>query len=95
MANISGYGLTLSGASLGSFTGIESVTIGGLEVDFSEIRQVSDTNRIPENLPLTVREQPMEIVFTYNKTIYDTLRDAAKLCHPKKTSVSLRSEFAS
>lgn len=75
---ISGYGLTLSGASLGSLTGIESVTVGGLELDFSEIRQVSDTNRIPENLPLTVREQPMEIVFTYNKTIYDTLRDAAK-----------------
>ena len=72
-----GYGLTLSGASLGSLTGIESVTVGGVEVDFDVIKTVSDTNRIPENLPMAVREQPMELVFAWNKTIYNTLRNAA------------------
>jgi hypothetical protein len=34
-------------------------------------------SRVVENLPLAVREQPLEITFKYDKTVYDTLRDAA------------------
>lgn len=75
---ISGYGLTLAGASIGALTGVKSISVGGLELDFDEIKTVSDTNRITEHLPLAVREQPMEVTFVYNKTIYDTLRDAVK-----------------
>jgi hypothetical protein len=78
MAAISGYGATLAGAALGALTQVEEITVGGLTVDFSEVKQVSDTNRIPTNLPLTVREAPLEVRFTYDKTVYDTLRDAAK-----------------
>jgi hypothetical protein len=34
-------------------------------------------SRIVENLPLRVREGPVQITFKYDKTVYDTLRDAA------------------
>lgn len=72
---ISGYSLTLIGGSTGALTTeVQDVTVGGLSVDFSEVKQVDDTNRIPTNLPLTVREAPMEITMTYNSTIYNTLR---------------------
>jgi hypothetical protein len=75
---LSGYSATLAGTSLGSLAGVEEITVGGLTVDFSEIKNLGDTNRIPENLPLAVREAPMEIRFTYDKTVMDTLRTAAK-----------------
>jgi hypothetical protein len=32
---------------------------------------------VTTNLPTKVREQPMEVTFVYDKTLYDTLRDAA------------------
>lgn len=78
MAAISGYDLTLVGASLGSFAGAGSVVVGGLEVDVAEYACVDDTDDVPEKLPLAVREQPMEVTFKYAKALYDTLRDAAK-----------------
>jgi hypothetical protein len=72
---ISGYALTLTGGTTGALAGdIQDVTVGGISVDFSEVKQVSDTNRIPENLPLTVREAPMEVTMTYDETLYNTLR---------------------
>lgn len=75
----SGYGLTLTGGTTGALAGdIEDVTVGGLTVDFSEVKQVGDTNRIPENLPMTVREAPMEVTLTYDETIYNTLRTNIK-----------------
>ncbi len=71
----SGYGLTLTGGTTGALAGgIQDVTVGGISVDFSEVKQVGDTNRIPENLPMTVREAPMEITMTYVETLYNTLR---------------------
>ena len=72
---ISGYGLTLTGSTTGALAGdIQDVTVGGISVDFSEVKQVSDANRIPENLPLTVREAPMEVTMTYDETLYNTVR---------------------
>ena len=44
---ISGYGLTLVGTSIGAISGIEDVTVGGVRVEFSEVKQDADTNRIP------------------------------------------------
>lgn len=74
----SGYGLTLTGSSTGAIEGdIQDVTVGGITVDFSEIKQVGDVNRIPEMHPMTVREGTMEVTMTYIKTIYATLRSAA------------------
>jgi hypothetical protein len=74
---LSGYGLTVVPTVLLTITAdVQSVTIGGLTLDFSEVKQVGDTNRIPTNLPMTVREAPMEIVLTYVKANYDKLRDA-------------------
>jgi len=78
---ISGYSATtsLTGSTTGALVGdIQSITVGGLTLDFSEVKGVGDTNRIPTNLPMTVREAPMEVVMTYVKTLYDAARDAAK-----------------
>ncbi|MDX9780776.1 MAG: hypothetical protein RBT66_07040 [bacterium] len=72
----SGYGMTLAGGTTGSLSGVESVTIGGLELDFDEIATVADTNRIVENLPTKVREQPMEVTLKWNKTVYNACRTA-------------------
>ena len=77
MAN-SGYGLTLTGSSTGALAGdIQDVTVGGITVDFSEVKQVGDVNRIPEMCPLTVREGTMEVTMTYDETLYAALRTAA------------------
>lgn len=74
----SGYGLTLTGSSTGALAGdIQDVTVGGITVDFSEIKQVADTNRIPEMFPMTVREGTMEVTMTYDETLYAALRSAA------------------
>jgi len=73
----SGYGATLAGTSLGALTGIKDVRVGGIEVSIAEIATLGDTNRIPENLPTKVRESPMEVTFSYDKTTYSTLRTAA------------------
>lgn len=74
---ISGYDLTLVGASLGSFAGVNTVSVGGVEVDVAEYLAVDDTDYVPEKLPMAVREQPMEVTIKYAKTLYNTLRDAA------------------
>ncbi len=74
--SISGYGTTLSGASLGALTGIEAIQMGDLEVRFDEIATLADVNYIVENLPLSVREGPMVATFNHNKTIMATLRTA-------------------
>jgi hypothetical protein len=76
--SISGYGLTLVGASLGAFAGAQSVNVGGIEVNFDEIITVDQTDRITESLALAVREGPMEVVFNWNKTLHQTLRNACK-----------------
>ena len=78
---ISGYSATtaLTGSTTGALIGdLQSVTVGGVTLDFSEVKEVDDTNRIPTNLPMTVREAPMEVVMTYVKTLYDAARDAVK-----------------
>lgn len=144
---INGYGLTLESDVHGAFAGVESVTVGGLEVSFDEIATLeahrtgtaSFTNgstavvgtasgwtadmagrrirldadgdeyaiasvtdathltlaaafagstgsgaytilptRVVENIPLAVRESPMEVTLTYSQTLYETLRGAAK-----------------
>ncbi len=73
----SGYGATLAGTSLGSFTGVKDIRVGGIEVSVTEVATLGDTNRIPENLPGKVRESPIELTVSYNKTTYDDLRSAA------------------
>ena len=71
---ISGYGLTVVGTATGAITAdVQAVNIGGLTLDFSEIKEVGDTNRIPTNLPMTVRDAPIEITMTYDETLYNTL----------------------
>ena len=78
MAAISGYALTLTGGTTGALAAqVEDVTVGGITIDFSEVKQVDDTNRIPTSLPLTVREAPLEVTLTYDETMYETLRDNA------------------
>lgn len=74
----SGYGATLVGTSLGSFTDVKDIRVGGLEVSVAEIATLGDTNRIPENLPTKVRESPIELTMVYDKTLYAALRTAAK-----------------
>lgn len=37
---INGYGLTLVGDTIGAFTGVESVTVGGVELAFDEVATV-------------------------------------------------------
>jgi len=76
MATISGYSATLAGSELGSLTGVQSITVGGVEIRFDEVATVGDTNRIPENLPLGVVGQPATVRFVYDKTIYATLEGA-------------------
>lgn len=73
---INGYGLTLAGSTTGSITGIESITVGGLELDFDEIATVADTNRVVENLPGKVREGPLTVTIAYAKTLYNACRNA-------------------
>lgn len=74
----SGYGLTLSGASVGSITGVKNINVGGIELDFDEIATVGDTNRITEHIPLKCRELPMDITLKMESTVYATLRSAVK-----------------
>ena len=74
----SGYGATLAGASIGSITGIKDIRVGGLEMSVAEVATLSDTNRVPENVPTKVREMPIELTIAYVKTLYNTLRDAVK-----------------
>ena len=72
---ISGYGMTVSASVTGAITAdVESLTVGGLTLDFSEVKQLDDTNRIPTNLPMTLRDSPLELVMTYDETLYNTLR---------------------
>ncbi len=73
----SGYSTTLVGTSLGALSGIKDIRVGGIEVAVAEVATLGDTNRIPENLPTKVREGVMELTFVFDKTVYDTLRDAA------------------
>jgi len=75
---LTGYEATLSGTTLGSLTGVKEIRIGGIEVSVVEIATLADVNRIPEKIPGKVNESPMEITFSYNKTVYATLRTAAK-----------------
>jgi len=75
---LSGYGLTLAGATLGSLSGVKTINVGGIELDFDEIATVGDTNRITEHLPLKCRELPMEVTFKMESTVYATLRSAVK-----------------
>jgi len=74
---ITGYETTLAGATLGAITGIKSVRVGGVEVSMIEVAALGDTNRIPENVPGKVRESPVEVTIIHDKTLYDTMRDAA------------------
>ena len=74
---IGGYGTTVVPTALTTITAdVQAVTINGLTLDFSEIKEVGDTNRITTNLPMTVREGTLEITMTYVKTIYATLHTA-------------------
>ncbi|HUX17240.1 MAG TPA: hypothetical protein VMW52_12260 [Phycisphaerae bacterium] len=76
---ISGYSLTVVPTALLTITAdVQSCTIGGVSLDFSEVKQPNDTNRIPTNLPMTVRESPIELVMTYVKANYAKLRTALK-----------------
>jgi hypothetical protein len=74
---LSGYSATLAGNSLGAFVGVQEVTVGGVTTEFARIREVSDTNRIPLKLPLGSEDGPITIRFTFRKTLYNTLRNAA------------------
>jgi hypothetical protein len=75
---ISGYDLTLVGATLGDLVGIKSINVGGVEVDFDEVKTVEDVNRIVSNIPMAVRHKPMEAVFVYSKALKATLVAAAE-----------------
>lgn len=70
-----GSGTTLSGSTLGSVTGVQSISIGGLTLGIAELIELGQTNRIPEGVPTIPRESPLELTVTYAKTIYDTCRD--------------------
>lgn len=78
MSTQSGYGLTLSGGTTGSITGIKSVAFGKLKLSFDQVKTVADTNRILENVPLGVEEEPMVVTLRDNATIEDALRDAVE-----------------
>lgn len=73
---INGYGLTLAGSTTGSITGIEGISIGGIELEFDEIATVADTNRVVESLPGKVREGDMTVTIAYAKTLYGACRTA-------------------
>ena len=48
MAALSGYALTVVPTALLTITAdVQSCTIAGLTLDFSEVKEVGDTNRIP------------------------------------------------
>lgn len=74
--SISGYSATLVGSTSGAITGIRSVSVGGVTLNFDEVRTVADTNRVSTHLPLGVAEGPMTVTLDYNKTIYNALRNA-------------------
>jgi hypothetical protein len=75
---ISGYELTLVGATLLAMPGVKSVNVGGVEVDFDEVKTVADVNRIVTNIPMAVRHKEMEVVFVYSKALKATLVAAAE-----------------
>jgi hypothetical protein len=74
----SGYGLTLSGSTSGSLTGIKSVAFGKLKISFDQVKTVADVNRVLENVPLGVEEEPMVVTFKDNPVVEAALRDAVK-----------------
>jgi len=73
---ISGYSGTLAGSTTGAVSGIESISVGGVTLNFDEIATVADTNRVAEHLPLGVVEGPMTVTIRYVKAIYNSLRNA-------------------
>ena len=70
-------GTTLSGSTSGSVTGIQSCTIGGMDINVINWASAGDTNAVTNNLPGTNTEGPMTLTIVYVKAIADTLRTTA------------------
>lgn len=70
-----GSGTTLAGSTLGSVSGVQSVSVGGISLGMAELVELGQTNRVTENIPTVIRESPIEVTVTYAKAIYDSCRD--------------------
>ena len=73
---ITGFGGTLSGATSGSISGIQQADFGELSTTDGNWSEFGDTNRVSNHIPCAVTEGPAQFTVTYNKTVYDTIRDA-------------------
>jgi hypothetical protein len=75
-----GYGLTFSGAAIGSIasTLIKRITVGAPALRTERIRTVGDTYRAGTAVPLDFTDGKMTLVYDWNKTVHNTLRAACR-----------------
>ena len=67
----------LSGSTLGAITGIQSVTVGGLEINDINFAANNDTNGVTNHIPGTVTEGPITVTIVYTSTLQTLLRQFA------------------
>lgn len=72
-------GATLIGSVSGTIGGVQSCSLGGLEINVINFAENDDTNGVTNNIPGTVTEGPMTCTVTYVKTLQTTLRAKALL----------------
>jgi len=72
-------GLTLIGSVSGTISDVQSISLGGLEINVINFAQNDDTNAVTNNVPGTVTEGPMTATVTYLKTLQTALRAKALL----------------
>jgi len=70
-------GGTLIGDGIGTITGIQSCTVGGLEVNDINFAANDDTNGVTNHIPGTATEGPITVTIVYTSTLQNTLRNAA------------------
>ena len=70
-------GAILAGDGVGTITGVQSCTVGGLEVNDINYAANDDTNGVTNHIPGTVTEGPMTFTIVYTSTLQNTLRNAA------------------
>lgn len=67
-------GATLVGGTVGAVTGIQSCTVGGLEINDINFAANNDTNGVTNHIPGTVTEGPMTLTIVYTSALQAAFR---------------------
>jgi len=70
-------GATLTGSTVGTITGIQSCTVGGLEINDINFAANDDSNGVTNHIPGTVTEGPITVTIVYTSALQTTLRQFA------------------